>query len=138
MKFISVKAELDNGVIKVPLDKSCRCLVALAEFYLPSIDTKQSIENNIDVTCEQIDSCFENPTRLLKRLVFNGTKSTQTYNRFTATWFDFKLIDSQDKFLILRIRRTNGQRIRFKHDNEIFLTLAFKPIREGDDKWLRI
>ena len=43
MKFISVKAELDNGVIKVPLDKSCRCLVALAEFFLPSIDNVKII-----------------------------------------------------------------------------------------------
>lgn len=138
MNFITVKAQLENGKIIVPLDKSCRCFIALSEFYLPSIDTKHSNENNIDITCDQIDSCFFNPDRLLKRLIFNETKPNQTYNRFEARCLDFKLLDSQDKFLTLHIKRTNGQRIRFKGNSDIFLTIVLKPLREGDDKWIRI
>ena len=133
MKFMAVRGRLINGEIKVELDRPCKCQIALAEFYIPSIIGKSGYENNIDVYCDQIDSSFDNPNRLLKRLIFNQSRLHKFYNCFEAKWFDFKLLDSQDKFLTLRIRRTNGQVI--KGDDEIFLTLVFN---KDDDKWFRI
>ena len=137
MKFISVRGQLKDDKIVVELDRPCRCYIALAEFFIPVIDNKNSVENNVDIYCDQIDSSFLNPNRLLKRLIFNETKPTQTYNRFLANWFDFKLLDSQDKFLTLKIERTNGNQMRFKNKKEIFLTLAMKSITD-EDRWLRI
>ena len=133
MKFMAVRGRLVNGEIKVELDRPRKCQIALAEFFIPSIVDKSGYENNIDVFCDQIDSSFDNPNRLLKRLIFNHSRLHKFYNSFEAKWFDFKLLDSQDKFLTLRIRRTNGQVI--KGDDEIFLTLVFN---KDEDKWFRI
>ena len=136
MKFLSVRGKLVNDEINIQLDRPCRCLVALAEFFLPSIEDKNGRENNVDIFCEQIDSSFDNPSRLLKRLISNHNRSHQFYNCFEAKWFDFKVLDSQDKFLTLKIKRTNGKEMIFKSDSEIFLTLAFK--NDTDDMWIRI
>ena len=136
MKFVSVRGHLRNGQINIQLDRPHRCFVALAEFYLPSIEDRNGRENNVDIYCDQIDSSFDNPNRLLKRLIFNHNRSHQFYNCFEAKWFDFKQLDSQDKFLTLRIKRTNGKAMIFKSDSEIFLTLVFKT--DTDDKWIHI
>ena len=98
MKFITKSFDLRKGYFKVELDRPCRCYVGLVEWHMPSFDSKHYTDNIVDITCEQIDSSFDNPKRLLKRVVSSNVK-WQHMTHYKPNFIDYKLIDSQDRFL---------------------------------------
>lgn len=145
IRYVSGRATIipSEGVIKVALSEPCKCFVALAEFHIPNTNQKAHEENFIDITCEQIDSTFLNPKRLLKRICFERIHDHQVYNHFEAKNLDFQLVDSTDKFLTLHVFRTKEpHKLRFVKghaDLTVYYTLAIKPIDENDvDRWIGI
>lgn len=148
VRYISGKANVNPSVgeIRIPLSEPCKCYVALAEFHLPNTNQKAHDENFVDITCEQIDSNFGNPKRLLKRICFERCTDSQLYNHFVAQNLDFQLIESTDKFLTLKISRTKPpHKIRFARslqDTIVYFTLAIKHIETGgqeeNDRWITI
>ena len=145
IQYISGRAIVvpSEGEIRVQLSEPCKCYVALAEFHIPNTNQKSHDENFIDITCEQIDSTFTNPRRLLKRICFERINDAQIYNHFEARRLDFQLVDSTDKFLTLKIERTIPPRklrfVRNLNDLTIYYTIALKKIGEKeDDRWIAI
>ena len=138
MKFINARAEIVKGSFRLDLSEPCNCYIGLVEFHLPNINRRANNENTIDLTCDQIDSTFDNPRRLLKRLCFEKVYEGN-YNHFEARFIDFKRVDSEDKFLTFNISRTIGNKnVNFAKavDSEmIYYTLAIKPINEASTKW---
>lgn len=134
MRYISTEGYINDGVLTFELNQPCNCLIGLVDFHLPSINQRSNSENTIDISCDQIDSTFDNPKRLLKRLCFDKVTDTEYYNHWEAKHVEFKRVDSQDKFLTFRVSRTIGRpNIKFLKsidDPQIFYTIAFKPITE--------
>ena len=122
------------------LNRPIRGEIALVEFHLPNINQKNHPENFIDITCEQLDSTYENPNRLLKRICFD--RSDSHYHHFTAHILDFQKIDSDDSFLNFKISRANdGHKIRLArgvNDENVFYTIAVKRDDELPEAWTSI
>ena len=137
MKFITKSFDLRKGYFKVELDRPCRCYVGLVEWHMPSFDSKHYTDNIVDITCEQIDSSFDNPKRLLKRVVSSNVK-WQHMTHYAPKFIDFKLIDSQDRFLTFTIKRFSGEDLVCPESSIVHCVLAFKPIKERDERWLAI
>ena len=129
-----------NGKFTIDLSHKTDCFIALSEISVPNINSGGQLQNSIDIKCDQINSTFENPKRLLKRICFNRLKSRgdQYYNQWEANFLDFQQIDSNQKVLSFSITRTfGGSPIEFSdvvQDKKIFLTLALKPYEEND-RW---
>ena len=129
-----------TGSFQILLNESYKCYVALAAIGIPSINQWgiEDNDNGVELFCNQIDSNFNNPKRLMKRILFNRLEKDEHFNSWEAKWFDFQLIDSTDKFLSFELKRLYNQNIKFnksvKH-RSIFLTLAFKPITEKTLRW---
>lgn len=134
MKYIATEGHIDDGLLTLELSKPCNCLIGLVDFHLPSINQRSNSENTIDISCDQIDSSFDNPKRLLKRLCFDKVDDTAYYNHWEAKNIEFKRVDSQDKFLTFKVTRTIGRpNIKFVKsidDPRIYYTIAFKPISD--------
>ena len=137
MKFVTKSFDLTKGEFTIQLDRPCRCHVGLVEWHMPSFDSKHYTDNVVDITCEQIDSTLDNPKRLLKRVVSSNVK-WQHMTHFTPRFIDFKLIDSQDRFLTFKIRRFSGEDLVCPEKSTAHVVLAFKPINEKEDRWLCI
>lgn len=136
MKFITKAIDLSSGDFTLQLDRACRCYIGLVEWHMPCLDKKG--DNVIDITCDQIDSDFENPKRLLKR-VFPGDENWKKMTHYMPNFIDFKLIDSQDRFLNFKVRLTSGNSsVKFDKSTVAHMVLAIRPINEKDDMWLRI
>ena len=137
MRFISVEVHPRDGEFKIQLNEPCKCNIGLVDIILPNINQRNKDNNCIDIFCDQIDSNFDNPKRLLKRLFFESVQEAQTSNIWEAKIINFQPIDSQDKFLTFKIRRTyEGTIPQFrKHYDQprIFLTLAIDS--QPDSKW---
>ena len=137
--FKSYKIYLgSSGSFQIKLNEPCNCLVALADFHIPNINQHGFDENGIEISCDQIDSTFDNPRRILKRLPFNRINKDDHFNSWEAKWLDFKTIDSADTFLDFSIKRLNKQTVRINKsvkDRFIYLTLAFKPINDQNLRW---
>ena len=138
MIFVYDEAKVENGTFTHYLSKPCNCFIGLVEFHLPSINDHESKENFIDITCDQINSTYENPKRLLRRICFERLSNRETYNNWEAIHIDFKRVDSDENFLHFRINRTlNKTPIEFNrsiNDRRVFYTLAIKPIGANDDE----
>ena len=147
MIFIPVRSRLNNGKITVNLNRICKlCHIGIVDFYLPSINEKDIPENTIDVTCEQIDSTFWNPKRLLKRVCFDRVERNDYYNKWQAHIIEYHRVDSAEQFLTFHVSRSistaeGEHNIKFhkfsnqSEDVEIFFTLALKPITDSESKW---
>ena len=139
MYFESHKVYLGgSGTFQIELKDACQCMIALADLHLPSINQHGFDDNTVEMTCEQIDSNFDNPRRILKRIFYNRLPKDETFNSWEAKWLDFKQIDSTDKFLEFDLRRLNKQHVRLNKnvkDRFIYLTLAFKPISDKNLRW---
>lgn len=139
MEFKSYKIYLSgSGNFQIKMNESCHCQMALADFHIPNINQHGFEENGVELTCEQIDSTFDNPRRLVKRLLFNRLSKDENFNSWEAKWFDFKLVDSNDDFLNFTIKRLNKHSVRVNKnvkDRFIYLTLVFKPISEKKLHW---
>ena len=137
MIFAEFEVELQNGTFKIELDRPCQCFIGLVEFHLPSINDMDLPDNVVELTCDQIDSTFLNPKRLLKRLVFEQTGNY--YNHFEAKNIQFQAVDSQDKFLSFQLKRSSkSHRLAFEFSSIGYITLAFKPFENEDRRWIRI
>ncbi len=139
MMFVSGEATLENGLFRHSFSHPCNCYVGLMSFHLPNINNRHHLENSIDITCDQIDSTFANPKRLLKRLCFDRVKNNGFFNRWEATIIDYKRVDSDDKFLTFHVNRTTTRKpVEFNSsvtNTKIYYTLAIKPITDGESRW---
>ena len=135
MRFISVEATVVDGAFEIELNKPCKCSIGLVDIILPNINTwKNRYNNSIDIFCEQIDSNFDNPKRLLKRIFFESVPEKHTCNHWEAKIINFQPIDSSDRFLNFKIRRTfEGTIPKFHKISKIFLTVAIRE--EALHKW---
>ena len=130
MKCVNYKIRLYEDRITIPLNRPCKCNVALAEISMAEINSPHDMHDNaIDVTCDQINSTFDNPNRLLRRIPFNSLEDGKYYHTWTARFLQMEEVDSEDKFLTLRIKRTcDGENLMLGNifgDNLILITLAF-------------
>jgi len=150
MIFVPARGELKNGTITVVLNKPLNsCMIGLLDFSIPSINSKRPIQNSIDISCDQIDSTFWNPKRILNRLCFNRVIRFDYYNTWTAPIIEFHQVDSNDKFLTFNITRTIGDPSRpttldIDFENkitnegfnvEVFFTIAIKPMTVEESRW---
>ena len=127
-----------SGTFQIDIKEQSEMLIALADFHIPNINQHGFDDNGIEISCEQLDSNFDNPRRILKRLPFNRLSKDEHFNSWEAKWFDFKPIDSTDKFLEFSVKRLNKQHVRLNknvRDKFIYLTLAFKPISDKNLRW---
>ena len=144
MKLISASSTVNQGSFRLDLNNSFKGQIGLVEFNLPNINQQDHDENSIEITCDQIDSNYDNPQRILKNICFNRCQKPENYNRWTAKFIEFCDVDSTDTFLTFRVKRAvGGKPIRFnKSVNEenpkIFYTLAFQPIKNDECKWITI
>lgn len=140
IRFISAESNsVTDCVFQLQLNEPCKCYIGLVEIHLPIINQRANSENTVDLTCDQIDSSFENPKRLVKRLCFDKVDDKDYYNHWEASIIDFQKVDSEDKYLTFRLARTIGKKaIKFARSIEepkIYYTLAIKPISEKSDRW---
>lgn len=139
MMFVSAEGKVTNGTFRHTFSHPCNCYVGLVSFHMPNINNRQFSENSIDITCEQIDSTFANPKRLLKRLCFERVKNNAYFNNWEAKIIDYKRVDSDDKYLTFNINRTTSQKpIEFNNsvtNHTVFYTIAIKPISDGESRW---
>ena len=135
MRFLSIEAEVKEGEFRVELNKPCKCYVGLVDLIIPNIKQRNKDNNSIDIFCDQIDSNFDNQKRLLKRLYFESLADGETCNFWEAKIINFQPIDSADRFLIFKIRRTfEGTVPKFHKNNpKVFLTLALRD--EPERRW---
>ena len=137
MIFAEFQVDLKNGEFTIELDRPCQCFVGLAEFHLPSINDPDLPDNVVELSCDQIDSTFFNPERLLKRLVFEQVGDGY-YNHYEAKNIQFKPIDSQDKYLTFKLKRTSkSHELAFELMSKAYITLAFKPFGTDNPRWIR-
>ena len=137
MKFITKSFDLSAGEFTIELDRPCRCHVGLIEWHMPSLDSKQYNDNIVDISCEQIDSSLDNPKRLLKRVVSSNFK-WQHMTHYTPNFIDFKLVDSQDRFLKFKIKRFDGKPFSFEQSTTAHIIIGFKQLAEKEDRWVCI
>ena len=135
MRFISIEATVTDGGFVIDLNKPCKCDIGLVDIIIPNINQRNKDNNSIDIYCDQIDSTFDNPKRLLKRLYFESIGENQSCNIWEAKIINFQQIDSSDRYLNFRIRRTfEGTIPKFhKVDPRIFLTFALRD--KKDERW---
>ena len=140
MKFISYKIALEDDIIKIPLDNPCKGHIALAEISISIFNAKNVYDNAIDITCDQIDSTFDNPNRLLRRIPLNRSEPKDFYQSWAARHLYMETLDSNDKFLTLHIYRTkSGDAVEFTRStktgvDEVYLTLAFSDSTDSE-RW---
>ena len=137
MKFITKSIDLSSSTFKIQLDRPCRCYIGLVEWHMPCFDSKHYNDNVVDITCEQIDSSFEHPKRLLKRVVSSNVK-WQHMTHFMPKFIDFQLVDSQDRFLTFNISRFDGHKLVFPESKTAHLVLALRPISDKEERWVYI
>ena len=146
MIFIPVRGVFENDKLIFKLNKPFKsCLIGLLDFNLPKVDSRPSVENTIDLTCDQIDSNFFNPKRILKRLCFNRVDKYDYYNRWQANIIEYHNLDSDENILTFHLCRTifgpnKDGSIAYHNYNgydkhESFFTIVIKPM-DSNDRWL--
>lgn len=138
MIFRSIEARPERGTFVVELNEPCKGRLSLVDIILPCINAKDKPNNAIQILCDQLDSNFDNPDRLLKRLYFNKLTVTNANHFWEAKTLDLKELSSSDRFLTFHIQRLNGHPVKFHRnvsDHRIFLTLAIENSDDEPDKW---
>ena len=144
MKLVSASTQLKDDCFVLELNEPCKCRIGLVEFNLPNINQQACDGNAIEISCDQLDSTFHNPLRILKTICYNRVRGDAYYNNWAAKNIQFHDVDSSDKFLKFRIKRAvGGKNIRFhKSVNEtnptIFFTIAMEPITSENMCWTNI
>ena len=132
MKFVEYSAHLTDGIVTIELDKPCNCYVALVEISMANFNKKSASQNVINISCDQIDSTYENPNRSLRRVPFSRY-NTNAYVTWVEKFLQMKKVDSNDKFLTLRFSRAMGEpTISFVKDNTIFFTLVYSESSDSE------
>jgi len=133
MKIVEYQVNLDDDTIQIPLDEPCNCYVGLVELTLNNFNTRGFTQNSILIKCDQIDSTFDNPNRILRTISLN--RANETLHIWRTNFIKFVKVDSQDKFLMLKINRVSGQNLVFHNkDHRVWFTLAFSTQKSSN--WL--
>ena len=133
MKLVEYQVNLHNDTIQIPLDEPYSCYVGLVEIALNNFNTRGFAQNAMRIKCYQIDSTFDNPNRILRTISLNRT--SENLHIWRTNFIKFEKVDSQDKFLTLKINRISGQNLVFHNaDHRVWLTLAFST--EKSSNWL--
>ena len=138
MIFLDHKCEIDeHGRFTIELSDVTECQIGLVSFTIPNINQRGKQTNCLDILCDEIDQSYENPKRLLKRLVFEEVKHVLNHWE-TPGLIQFKPISTFNKTLHFKLKRTfEGTAPRMHRsniDNSIFITIALKPIN-SEQKW---
>lgn len=135
MKFVSYKLEYpdNDDFIKVPLNEPFYGYVGLSEIFMPGLaDAKNEKIDSVNITCDQVDSTFDNPDRLLRHIPI--LRNQKRLEMWTAQHIHLKKVDSEDKFLTVRLRRVfPDTRLTFAHGQVIWLTLVFADDNENQN-----
>ena len=143
MKTIIFSAIPEEGIIEIPLLTECKCKIGSASISLPNINrTKHSdVYQEIEISCDQVDSTFLNPKRLLRKICTE--KNAKFYNHFEfENIYHFEL-DSADHKLTFRIRDQNGPIWipkyfeRKSNPQNVTLCLQLQPIDDQNDRWIK-
>ena len=135
MKFVSYQLEYSeiDDFITIPLAEPYYGYVGLSEIFIPGLaDAKNQKIDSINITCDQIDSTFDNPDRLLRHIPI--LRNQRRLEMWTAHHIHLKKVDSDDKFLTIRLRRISPDtRLSVAANKDaaiIWLTLVFADENE--------
>ena len=127
----------NRDTITIPLPEQVNGYVGLVEATFNNFNLHSANENFIDITCDQLETSFENPTRLLRRVPFLKFGSGEYMHTWKADHIIFQKFSSQDKFLTLKFNRSDsGKPLTFINrfgDSEILISLAF--FKETEPYW---
>ena len=96
---------------------------------------------DIEIACDQVDSTYLNPKRLLRKICTE--KSDHLYKTFEFTSLLFYKLDSDDHKLTIRIKDQYGPiRIpdhvsRKKNSKNVTICLQLQPIENEGDRWIK-
>jgi len=131
MKLVEYQVNLNNDTIQIPLGEQCNCYVGLVEITLNNFNTRGFANNSIRITCDQIDSTFDNPNRILRTIPLNPHRTNEYLHTWKTSFIKFVKVDSQDQFLTLKINRVTGEKLAFHNiDHRTYFTLAFSKTAE--------
>ena len=138
MIFRNIEGRLERGILTVDHNSNCSGKLALVELIIPNISDKDKPNNALQIICDQLDSCFDNPDRILKRLYFDKLSVSNRNHFWEAKFLEFKELSSSDNFLTFKIQRLNGHAVKFHRnvsDHRVFLTLAIQNEDDSEKKW---
>ena len=143
MKTIIFSAIPENGIIEIPLLTECKCKIGLVSLSIPNINrSKYNTKfQEIDILCDQVDSTYLNPKRLLRRICTE--KNEQFYNHFEFKSIVYFNLDSADRKLTIRIKDQFGPIwIPQYHSKEanaqhVTIVLNLQPIGDQNDRWIK-
>ena len=143
MKTIIYSTIPEQGVIEIPLLTECKCKIGLASISLPNVNrTKQSdVFQEIEISCDQVDSTFLNPNRLLRKICTEKNKIFYNHYEFVNTFY-FEL-DSADHKLTFRIKDQHGpisisEYVEIKaNPRNVTLCFQLQPIDDQNDRWIK-
>ena len=136
-------SKLQNGVVEIPLGHQCKCYVGLVSITLPNIirDDIDDQFQDINISCDQIDSTMANRKRLLRRICVEKNKNFYTTHEFkNILYFP---VDSSDEKLTIRIRDSYGQvevpeRVgRKQNASQVTIILNILPKDVARDQWIK-
>ena len=143
MIFLDVKTKIsEQGKFSIQLSDVTEGEIGLVEFAIPNINQRGKPTNSLDLFCSEIDSSFENPKRLLKRLVFEEVHDKQNMNHWESNGvIQFKPISTFNNKLNFIIKRTFEDTVPRFHrsvvDALVLITIAIKPINsQSEATWI--
>ena len=140
MIFLDYKTELDsNGQFTIELSDVTEGEIGLVSFSIPNINQRGKVTNCLDISCAEIDQSYENPKRLLKRLVFEELHDKQSINHWESSGLiQFRPISTFNKRLTFKVKRTYEETVPRFHrsvlNNSLLITFALRPIN-SETKW---
>lgn len=143
MKSIIYSATHVNGVIDIPLLTECKCKIGLVSISIPNMNRIRQSDDfqDIEISCDQVDSTYLNPKRLLRKICTQ--KNEHLYNTFEFNNILFFDLDSADHKLTFRIRDQHGpisipDYIHKKvNPRKITICLQLQPIDDQIHKWIK-
>ena len=134
---------MKNGVVEIPLGHQCKCYVGLISISLPNV-SRDHIDDKfqeLNISCDQIDSSMANRKRLLRRICMDKTNDIYTTHEFkNIIYFP---VDSSDDKLTLRIKDKYGaieipDRVgRKQNTKQMTVILNILPKDAARDQWIK-
>ena len=139
MESIIYSAVPINGVIEIPMLKECKCSIGLVSITLPYTgrDKVEQFYRDLEITCDQVDSTFLNPKRLLRKICtpyqFSKNKRSHVYTTHEFETILFFPIDSMERKLTIQINDQDGPITLASsgrlNPQKVTICLQVKPIR---------
>ena len=105
MNTITITAKPIYGMVSVNVYEAKNQFIGLLELNLKSSD----VPSIIDITCDEIDSTLNNPSRLLRRVYANATK--KHYSTFRYDQIIYQKLDAESRYLYLHFSTADGKPI---------------------------